>query len=119
MKVLVCGDRNWTDREAIWWALYGFPKDTVIISGGCSGADTFADEIAQEFGLVSEIYLADWKGAGKAAGPLRNKTMLEVGEPDLVIAFHNDITNSKGTKDMAHRARVAGVPVIVIRSDKS
>ena len=115
MKVLVCGDRNWTDKEKIWWALYGFPKDTVIVTGGCRGTDTLADEVGQEFGLKVNIYLADWKGLGKAAGPVRNQTMLEEDRPDLVIAFHSDIKKSKGTKDMAGRAKKAGIPVVVIR----
>lgn len=31
--------------------------------------------------------------------------MLDEGKPDFVVAFHNDITNSKGTLDMITRAK--------------
>jgi hypothetical protein len=34
--------------------------------------------------------------------------MLEDGQPDLVLAFHSSIEESKGTKDMVKRARAAG-----------
>jgi hypothetical protein len=43
VKILVCGDRNWHDKEAVWWALYGFPKETELIHGACRGADMLAD----------------------------------------------------------------------------
>ena len=117
MKVLVCGDRNWTDKKAIWWALYGFPKDTELVHGACRGADTLADEVADDLGwaMIYPCY-ADWKGPDKnAAGPIRNQFMLDEHKPDIVIAFHSDLSISKGTKDMCTKAKAAGVPVIVIR----
>ena len=39
--------------------------------------------------------------------------MLDEGKPDLVIAFHNDLPKSKGTKDMVKRAQKADVPVLL------
>jgi acyl-CoA synthetase (NDP forming) len=50
---------------------------------------------------------ANWKKHGKSAGPIRNQLMLDVGKPDLVIAF----PGGSGTADMIRRARKAGVPV--------
>lgn len=118
MKVLVCGDRNWTDKKTIWWALYGFPKDTELVHGAGSGADSVAHEVAGELGWAMRYpCIADWS-IGPAAGPMRNRFMLDEHKPNLVIAFHSDLANSKGTKDMCTRAKAAGVPVIVIRSDK-
>lgn len=116
MKIIVTGDREWTDKKAIWWALYGFPKDTELNHGACRGADTLADEVASELGwAVISPWFADWDGFGLAAGPIRNKAMLEESKPDIVIAFHSDLSKSKGTKDMCSQAKAAGVPVIVIR----
>lgn len=40
--------------------------------------------------------------------------MLDEGKPDYVLAFHNDIFNSKGTKDMLNRAKKAGVPCTLV-----
>ena len=47
---------------------------------------------------------AEWDKYGKAAGVLRNQQMLDEGYPDLVVYFHKDLENSKGTKDMVTRA---------------
>jgi hypothetical protein len=119
VKILVCGDRNWHDKEAVWWALYGFPKETELIHGACRGADMLADEVACELGWDT-IYqcFADWEGFGKAAGPIRNQFMIDEHHPDIVLAFHSNIKESKGTRDMCYKAKKAGIPVIVIRSDK-
>jgi len=38
--------------------------------------------------------------------------MLDEGQPDLVVYFHDDIENSKGTKDMITRAKKDKVKVI-------
>jgi len=35
--------------------------------------------------------------------------MLDQGRPDIVLAFHTNINQSKGTKDMVERAKKAGI----------
>jgi len=58
---------------------------------------------------------ADWEKYGKASGPIRNRKMFKLGQPDLVLAFHNDIYKSKGTNDMVFNvARPAGTEVKII-----
>lgn len=61
-----------------------------------------------------EKYPADWEKYGKVAGPIRNQQMLDEGKPDVVYAFTDDLSNSRGTADMCRRANKAGVPVYVI-----
>jgi hypothetical protein len=34
-----------------------------------------------------DVYVAQWKKHGRAAGPIRNQRMLDKGKPDLVVAF--------------------------------
>jgi len=43
--------------------------------------------------------------------------MLDEGHPNLVVAFHDALENSKGTLDMVSRARKAEINVIVIKSE--
>ena len=51
MRVLICGDRNWTDRAAIGRDVLTLPKGTTVIHGNARGADRSAGEIAHAHGL--------------------------------------------------------------------
>jgi hypothetical protein len=113
MRVLVCGDRNWTDKQKIKDRLSQLPQWAIIVEGEARGADSLARECAEELGMEIEAYPANWKKYGKAAGPVRNQQMLDSGI-DLVIAFHPYITSSKGTKDMVRRAKLARIDTEII-----
>lgn len=69
--------------------------------------------LAHQLGYETMDFPADWDKYGRSAGPIRNGEMLKQGKPDLVVAFHDDIENSKETKDMVRQAREAGIPVEV------
>jgi hypothetical protein len=112
MRILICGDRHWTDRRSIEAYLSKYePETTVVVHGGAQGADTIAGEAAVQMGMVVEKYLADWQQYGRAAGPIRNRQMLD-SQVDLVVWFHLDIDSSKGTKNMVAEADRAGVDVL-------
>jgi hypothetical protein len=113
LRVIVCGSRNWLGLHKIKERLKHLPPETIIISGHCKGADMLGEWAAKDLGFTAEVYPADWRTHGYAAGPLRNQQMLDTGA-DLVIAFHNNIAASKGTKDMLSRAVKAGVPIELI-----
>lgn len=112
-KVIISGDRNWNghELESKMRAIFSqFPKDTEIIHGNCRGVDLTADKIARELGLKITIFSPDWKNKGKAAGPIRNKEMLDYGAT-AVYAFHQYVDESKGTKNMMDQAKKRNVPV--------
>lgn len=113
MKVLVCGDRFWTDKEKIRERLAKLPAGTIVIHGAARGADSIAAVIGKTLGFDVRSFPAEWGKHGKAAGPIRNRLMLDE-KPDLVLAFHSDLSNSKGTKDTVEEARRRGVPVELI-----
>jgi len=120
MRVLVCGSRDYKRRDALFAALdrLVIEQIDVLIEGEATGADTLAREWAEANGvpvLKFPVGRENWKKYGLAAGPIRNKQMLDEGKPDLVVAFpSNGLENSKGTKDMVKQARSAGIATIVI-----
>lgn len=114
MRILICGDREWKNRAAIYEVLSKCADDTVIIEGEQRGADKLSREVAEELGFPVLPFPADWNLYRKAAGPIRNARMIKEGHPDLVIAFHNDLSVSKGTKNMVNQAQKAGIPVVII-----
>lgn len=122
MRVLICGDRGWcNDRISAQFAtmrayIYSLPLGTIVIEGEAKGADQLARNLALDRGLEVVRFPADWKQYGRAAGPIRNKQMLVEGKPDLVVAFHDNIEASKGTKNMLKQAQKAGIPTEVITS---
>ena len=110
MRVLICGDRHWNQAGPILDALMAQDNVTLVIDGAAKGADTIGHNVAIAMDLPTKRFLANWGAYGKAAGPIRNQQMLTEGKPDLVLAFHNDITKSKGTRDMLKRCIKAGIP---------
>ncbi len=113
MRILFCGDRGWTDTAKISAAFDEY-QPTLVIEGEAKGADRLAREEANRRRIPVLPFRAKWEEYGRAAGPIRNRQMLDEGEPDLVLAFHSDLDSSKGTKNMVYQARKRGIPVIVI-----
>jgi len=112
MKVLVTGDRNWSNKAIIRHALLDLPDNSIIVHGAARGADSIAGEIAKKWNMKVLPYPAQWEAYGKSAGPIRNRQMLtENPDIELVLAFHNSIETSKGTRDMCSVADRQGIPI--------
>lgn len=116
MRILVCGGRDFASAgvlEKFLDALHEGPRGPVdrLIHGGARGADTLAGEWAKQRGIDCIAYEANWALEGRAAGPIRNKRMLDEGNPDLVIAF----PGGRGTANMTRQATDRGFEVIVVR----
>lgn len=112
--VLVCGGRDYDDRDRLFNILdvaHAANPIKLLVHGGASGADDLAGQWARHVGVPWKAYPAYWKSEGKAAGPKRNQRMLDEGQPHLVIAF----PGGDGTADMVRRAEKAQVPVVRVR----
>jgi hypothetical protein len=139
--ILVCGDRYWTNQEAIFGVLSKFVEINDIegmemIMGECRGADQMATEFCEKEEVDHQVFDAEWSTHGKSAGPRRNARMIkyllekqEQGKGILVIAFHDSLTwnqetrtvkgESKGTKDTLTKAKKANIPFCLVHSDGS
>jgi len=120
VRVLICGDRAWANYGQVSHVVRllkgAYGKDLVIVAGGCTGADTMAETAARQCFVACEVYPAEWKKYGRAAGPVRNRQMLDTGIY-LVVAFHDDMANSKGTRDCFTEAQRRGIMTRHITSE--
>jgi hypothetical protein len=132
--VLCCGDRNWDDAKKIYRILKHEHKKRPIdfvIEGGALGADYLSRVVAEKLGIQVVECPANWEYFGKKAGPIRNTQQLrlalelacEGGQISgseqkmnmIVFAFHSNIKQSKGTKNMVEQAKKANVKVKIIK----
>ena len=117
MRYLFCGSRDLSGSWRIWNALQDIVAtqglNHTIVHGGARGADEITGYYAERFGFKVEVHAADWGTHGKAAGPIRNKEMLDSGI-DAVYAFTTaTLAESKGTANMVAQATKAGVLTFV------
>lgn len=125
MILAVVGSRDFPNRKLVFQTLselhtkYEFKE---IFSGGARGVDKWADEFADENCVDFSRRPAKWKKYGKAAGMLRNTTIVdEVVDFDwptkAVIAFWD--VKSRGTRDTIKKANEKKLPVLVVYPDGS
>ncbi len=132
MIVLVCGGRDYRNKEELFSQLYTYHYNctiiTLLINGGVPGADTLSTMWAHENNIPFKEFHPDWRnlealGAvikqgrfelyNAMAGFDRNQKMIDEGKPKLVMAF----PGGRGTADMVSRARKACIAVLEILED--
>ena len=115
MNIAIVGSR--------WYAEYDTIKEYIlskidikevecVISGGANGVDRMAEKFAKEFKIKTKIFLPDWNKHGKAAGPIRNKDIVE--NSDIVFAFWDG--QSRGTKKSIELAEKIGKKLYIYKS---
>jgi hypothetical protein len=115
--VLICGSRHYDDEATMRRVLSNeltlldpnIEDDIRVIHGGATGADSLAAKVLARSIYSVHAFPADWKKHGKAAGPIRNRQMLDE-RPDLVLAFGD----GRGTRDTVAEATRRGIEVVWI-----
>lgn len=111
-RIAVTGGRDFNEPTLVRTVFdgIGLCYDDVLVHGGCRGADQICARIAAtQYYATTETHPADWKRWGKAAGPKRNREMLE-SDIDLLIAF----PGGRGTYNCVMTARQLGIPVMEV-----
>lgn len=122
--VLFTGDREWLHVEPVARAMETLPSNTVVVHGWAKGLDTVADIVANAMGFRVIRCPAHWRHnepkcvkvwghcpvdckelEGRPAGAIRNHKMYDTYHPVKVIGFHENILESKGTKEMLKYAQ--------------
>lgn len=109
-KIAVIGSRIFTDFDLLKKELDEYPP-FILVSGGAKGAETLAEQYADEKGYEKIIHLPDKKKHGRGAYRRRNQLIVE--DADEMIAFC--LGESKGTKHSLELARKKGIPVTIIK----
>mgnify|MGYP002622623993 FL=1 len=128
MKVAIVGSRGFKSRPLVYQYIDSLPRDTVIISGGARGVDTWAKDRAIIKGLAWIVFLPDLErlryieannpnwSSRKCFGIVayaRNQKIAR--ECDRMVAFWDG--KSKGTLSSMNFAKHLGKDVEII-SDK-
>ena len=114
-KLALVGSRSYTFyndfivRVLRRFGRYEWSRISEIVSGGAPGVDTLAEQFASDHGLAMKVFPADWDKHGKAAGPIRNKQVVDYS--DMMLAIWDG--KSKGTRNAINQMLDAGKPVIV------
>lgn len=126
-RLLITGWRGWPEDEArhVIEAVrevldpYRLPlvSRRIVVHGDCrTGADAIVDRWLRDRpiqGVELERHPADWSRNGRAAGPIRNTEMVNLGA-DMCLAFPGPVEPGAkhrfGTRDCLGKAIDAGIP---------
>ena len=125
MRVIVTGSRNWmgtygdqrihTVMNILLALCEVLGEKLTVVHGDCAtGADQVVDRWARrrdDSGVSVETLPADWRSLGKAAGPIRNREMVNQGA-DMCIGFVRG--TSRGTFITLTMAQEAGIPTFTV-----
>ena len=108
LHVVITGGRDYDNRARLHGVLDGLPV-VLLTEGGARGADRLAGEWADAHQVEHVVCKADWDKHGRAAGIIRNGTMLEEARARatadnarlLVIAF----PGGRGTQNTVDRVK--------------
>ncbi|RBP14045.1 uncharacterized protein DUF2493 [Roseiarcus fermentans] len=114
MRVLVCGGRDVEDVEYVEKTLDRLrvargPFER-LLHGDARGVDRIAGKWARDHGVLEWDFLPEWHRVDAEDGLSRNQRMIEVGSPDVVVAFPGGV----GTEHMVALAKAAHIEVIEV-----
>ena len=105
--VIVTGGRIYEDAEKMKLVLDCFDIG-LLIQGGAKGADAMALTYAQIRNIKTVTMKANWDLHGKAAGPIRNRTMLNAHPNAIVVAF----PGGRGTDNCISEAQARNMTIL-------
>ena len=124
MIVIVCGEREWSDKKQVFDELDSLltehcanapigeqaqrrARESFVLRHGKGGnADFFANEWGLERGVTIERFPAEWRliggGTDYSAGPRRNRAMAQKDpKADLCLAFWSGKFTKRGNREVS------------------
>lgn len=120
MKVGIVGSRRRDDRQSVEDLVDLLDEDDIVVSGGCEGVDTWAEERARERGLDIDIYQPDFTGYNSYEDYCkvyykRNRQIVK--NSDIVYAFVAE-NRAGGTEKIIKHAKELNVDVVIMEEDE-
>lgn len=109
VRVIIAGGRDFVSRieHGIWLEKKLIELEaTEVVSGACTGADMFGEDVAKRCFIPITRFPAEWALFGKSAGPIRNEEMAEYSNACILFP------GGRGTLDMKSRAIKHGLKVV-------
>lgn len=116
MKCGIIGSRKRTDRQSVINLVNNLKPGDIVVSGGCAGPDTWAEQAAIAIGLDVKIFLPDLPAKGSPrykftkAFYARNRLIAE--NSDVIHAFVSP-NRTGGTEYTVKHAAKIGIPVVI------
>lgn len=117
MKVIIAGSRkgNFTYKDISDAINKSKFKITEVLCGEAKGPDILGKEWAINNNIEYRSFKPNWNKYPKTAGMIRNADMLLHADA-LIILIYN---NSSGSEHMLTIAKRKGIPVFLVRKEKS
>ena len=116
LRVGVVGSRRRKDSDAVFRLVESLPKNSIVVSGGCWGPDTWAVDRAKQLNVPYEEYLPEMPPYGSSrwdytkAYYARNRKLAE--SVDVLYAFVAS-DRKGGTENTIRHAENFDVEVII------
>ena len=117
MRLIIAGGRTMrpTDTTVDGWVTtavqrFGLGPVSCVLSGGAQGIDRAGEQWARMRGVKVERHPPDWVAFGKAAGPIRNRAMVLLGDA-LICCWDG---RSRGSRSILEAARARGIPPLEV-----
>lgn len=111
MKLIIAGSRHFNFSheflEILINKMIGPFHPDEIVSGGATGIDSSGEDLADRKNITLKRFPADWDKHGKAAGPIRNKEMVEYADA-LILIWDGE---SRGSANMKQEMLKLDKPV--------
>lgn len=123
--VAIVGSRTFPHQHWITAFVERLQPDTIIVSGGAEGVDTWAEVAAKTKKMKTKIFPIEkweWDVFGKRAGRIRNETLvayLNQAKGHLVafVKLDEDGNMTSGTRHVIQAASRHNIPITIFQTN--
>jgi hypothetical protein len=116
VRIAIVGSRRFKNRKKVIDLVNSLPQETVIVTGGCRGPDTWAENAAKKRGLKTIIFLPKLPPDNSP----RHEFIKAYYERNLKIAQNADMVHAfvssdrkGGTENTIKHAEMENIPIVI------